>query len=133
MTTTPSVADVLGGPTTGAPGVFPDQINLAFNEHVRHHLVHFPDTPSVRWDDVRLGSLLHAPAGRSHIFSATELESPGPRVEPDRAGRAVAAAVDVDEPLRGSAPVPNDLSMEPQHTFIDVTDDNGVTHKVPCT
>ena len=39
MTTTPSVADVLGGP----PGVFPDDINLAFNEHVRHHLVHFPD------------------------------------------------------------------------------------------
>jgi hypothetical protein len=47
MTTTPSVADVLGGPTTGAPGVFPDQIRLAVNQHVRHHMIHFPD-PLVR-------------------------------------------------------------------------------------
>jgi hypothetical protein len=32
-----------------------------------------------------------------------------------------------DEPL----PVPNDLSIEAQHTFIDVTDDNGVTRNMP--
>jgi hypothetical protein len=43
MTTTPSVADVLGGPATGAPGVFPDQIHLGFNQHCRQHLIHFPD------------------------------------------------------------------------------------------
>ena len=47
MTTTPSVADVLGGPTTGAPGVFPDQINLGFNTTVRNHLAHMPD-PVIR-------------------------------------------------------------------------------------
>ena len=47
MTTTPSVADVLGGPATGAPGIFPDQIRLAVNQHVRHHMIHFPD-PLVR-------------------------------------------------------------------------------------
>lgn len=47
MTTSPSVANVLGGPTTGAPGVFPDDIGLSFNETVRNHLVHYPD-PVVR-------------------------------------------------------------------------------------
>ena len=47
MTTTPSVADVLGTATTGDPGVFPTDIHLGFNEHVRHHLTHFPD-PTVR-------------------------------------------------------------------------------------
>ena len=53
MTTTPSVADVLGGRT--GPGVFPDDINLAFNDHVRHHLVHFPDI-SVRPGGMTFGS-----------------------------------------------------------------------------
>ncbi|TDE17344.1 hypothetical protein [Dyadobacter psychrotolerans] len=43
MTTTPSVADVLGGPASGAAGVFPDHIHLGFNEHCRQHLIHFPD------------------------------------------------------------------------------------------
>ena len=47
MTTTPSVADVLGGPATGEPGVFPDQIKLAINTTVRHHLNHMPD-PVIR-------------------------------------------------------------------------------------
>jgi hypothetical protein len=47
MTTSPGVADFLGGPTTGAPGVFPDDINLSFNATVRRHLVHYPD-PVVR-------------------------------------------------------------------------------------
>lgn len=47
MTTTPSVADVLGTATTGDPGVFPDDIKLTVNQNVRHHMVHFPD-PVVR-------------------------------------------------------------------------------------
>ncbi len=47
MTTTPSVADVLGTATTGDPGIFPDQIHLGMNTQVRHHLAHFPD-PVVR-------------------------------------------------------------------------------------
>lgn len=47
MTTTPSVADVLAGPATGDPGVFPTDIKLQVNALVRRHLVHFPD-PVVR-------------------------------------------------------------------------------------
>src|SRR5690348_2456402 len=42
MTPTPSVAIVLG-----TAGVFPDQINLAFNDQVKGHLRHLPD-PAVR-------------------------------------------------------------------------------------
>ena len=47
MSSTPEVAEVLAGPDTGAPGVFPDQIDLTINPNVRHHLVHMPD-PIVR-------------------------------------------------------------------------------------
>lgn len=47
MTTTPEVADYLANPTSRPPGVFPDDIDLRFNAHVRHHLIHFPD-PVVR-------------------------------------------------------------------------------------
>jgi len=43
MTTTPSVSNVIHA----AGGTFPADINLDFNEHVRHHLQHLPD-PVVR-------------------------------------------------------------------------------------
>jgi len=43
MTTTPSVADTIHA----ASGTFPNDINLDFNDHVRHHLQHLPD-PIVR-------------------------------------------------------------------------------------
>jgi hypothetical protein len=43
MTTTPSVADTIHA----AGGTFPADINLDFNEHVRHHLQHLPD-PIIR-------------------------------------------------------------------------------------
>jgi hypothetical protein len=39
MTTTPSVADIIHA----AGGTFPNDINLDFNEHVRHYLRHLPD------------------------------------------------------------------------------------------
>jgi hypothetical protein len=42
MSPTPSVATVLG-----TAGIFPDQINLAFNDTVKKHLRHLPD-PAVR-------------------------------------------------------------------------------------
>jgi hypothetical protein len=133
MTTTPSVANVLGGPTTGEPGVFPDNINLAFNEHVRHHLVHFPDI-AVRPGGMTFGSGHSStlPQADRTYFSATELELVLD-VESSR--------IELGEPLQLSwtltnrseeaLPVPNDLSIEAQHTFIDVTDDNGVTRNVP--
>lgn len=133
MTTTPSVADVLGGPTTGDPGVFPDNINLAFNEHVRHHLVHFPDI-AVRPGGMTFGSGHSStlPQADRTFFSASELELV---VDVD------SSRIELGEPLQLSwtltnrseqpLPVPNDLTIEAQHVFIDVTDANGVVRNMP--
>jgi hypothetical protein len=133
MTTTPSVANVLGGPATGEPGIFPDNINLAFNEHVRHHLVHFPDI-AVRPGGMTFGSGHSStlPQADRTYFSASELEL---TVDAD------SSRIELGEPLQLSwtltnrtdeaLPVPNDLSLEAQHTFVDVTDDNGATRNMP--
>ena len=57
MTTTPSVADVLAA----GGQVFPDDINLGFNQTVRRHLVHLPD-PAVRPGGMDFfGSAINAP------------------------------------------------------------------------
>ena len=133
MTTTPSVANVLGGPLTGDPGIFPDNINLAFNEHVRHHLVHFPDI-AVRPGGMTFGSGHSStlPQADRTYFSASELELVLD-VESSR--------IELGEPLQLSwtltnrsdepLPVPNDLSFEAQHVFIDVSDANGAVRNVP--
>jgi hypothetical protein len=127
MTTTPSVANVLGGPATGDPGVFPDQINLAFNEHVRHHLIHFPD-PVVRPGGMTFGTghTSSVPEADRYYFEPDELEltlTPGE------------TQLDLGEPLelswtlknksRYALPVPSDISIEAQHAFITVTDPRG--------
>jgi hypothetical protein len=133
MTTTPSVADVLGGPLTGAPGVFPDNINLAFNEHVRHHLVHFPDI-AVRPGGMTFGSGHSStlPQADRTYFSPSELEL---ALEVD------STRIELGEPLpltwtltnRSSEPipVPSDLTIEAQHTFIDVADSSGNVREMP--
>jgi hypothetical protein len=133
MTTTPSVADVLGGPTTGAAGVFPDDINLAFNEHVRHHLVHFPD-PVVRPGGMTFGT--------GHSSSVPEADRY--YFEPDELALELAATesrIELGEPLalrwtltnasRQPLPVPSDIGIEAQHAFITVTDPRGRAKLMP--
>ena len=123
MTTTPSVADVLGGP----PGVFPTDINLAFNEHVRHHLMHWPD-PAVRPGGMTFGS-----GHSSSVPSADRLY-----FSPDELNlnlQVANAQIDLGEPLRLSwtltnrtrvpIPVPTDVGIEAQHAFIRITDAQG--------
>lgn len=127
MTTTPSVADVLGTATTGAPGVFPDQINLAFNEHVRHHLIHFPDIV------VRPGGMTF---GTGHSSSVPEADRY--YFEPDELALTLEPAetnIELGEPLelrwtlantsRRSLPVPTEIGIEAQHAFVTVTDGRG--------
>jgi hypothetical protein len=133
MTTTPSVADVLGGPTTGAPGVFPDNINLGFNDHVRHHLVHFPDIV-VRPGGMTFGSGHSSvvPEADRQFFSEQELEL---RLEP------VETQIELGEPLQlawtlinrseAAIPVPSDVRIEAQHAFITVTDPSGTPKPMP--
>jgi hypothetical protein len=134
MTTTPSVADVLGGPTTGAPGVFPDNINLGFNDHVRHHLVHFPDIVvrpgGMTFGTGHFGSVV--PEADRQFFSEQELEL---RLEP------VETQIELGEPLQLAwtlinrsevpIPVPSDVRIEAQHAFITVTDPSGTPKPMP--
>lgn len=127
MSTTPTVADVLGGPTTGAPGVFPNDINLSFNAHVQHHLKHLPDI-AVRPGGMSFLGDAHLPvpqADRDYVSQAgLEL-----RLQP------VATQIELAEPLRlawtllnssqNPVRVPSDIQIEAQHTFITVTDSEG--------
>jgi hypothetical protein len=129
MTTTPSVADVLGGP----PGVFPDQINLAFNEHVRHHLVHFPD-PVVRPGGMTFGTghISSVPEADRQYFPPEELAL-DLEIEEDR--------IELGEPLLvrwrltnhtdDELPVPTSIAPEAQHAFITVTNPRGRGRLMP--
>jgi hypothetical protein len=133
MTTTPSVADVLGGPTTGAPGIFPDDIALRFNDHVRHHLVHFPDIV-VRPGGMTFGSghSSQVPEADRYYFSEQELELKLDLRE---------THIELGEPLQLSwsllnqsadpIPVPSDISIEAQHTFITVLTPSGDVRPMP--
>ncbi|MGH3024044.1 MAG: hypothetical protein ACRDNI_10340 [Gaiellaceae bacterium] len=128
MTTTPSVADVLG-----AAGTFPDDINLAFNDHVRHHLVHFPDIV-VRPGGMTFGSghISTVPEADRYEFDPSELEL---RLQ------ASEGRVDLGEPLRlewtlenhagAPIPVPSDITVEAQHASLSVARPGGVTKRMP--
>lgn len=131
MTTTPSVADVLGGPATGAPGVFPDNINLGFNAYVRRHLIHFPDIV------VRPGGMTF---GSGHSSTVPQADQERHYFSPDELAlelEVTQARVELGEPLELTwalmnnsetpIPAPSDIGIEAQHTYITVTDPNGVS------
>jgi hypothetical protein len=133
MTTTPSVADVLGGPATGAPGVFPDQINLAHNTTVRHHLNHMPD-PVIRPGGWPFSSWFPTGAPQAsdrHTFSPSELELMVSGA-PDR--MALGQPVELSWTLtnRSAVPLlaPNNVSLEALFATITVTDGEGREHPV---
>lgn len=128
MTTTPSVADVLGGPASGAAGVFPDQIKLEVNDHVRHHMIHFPDV-AVRPGGLTFGTghgSQFIPQADRYAFTADELELTV-SLEHD--------TISLGEPLMvswtltnngtESVPVPNDISTQATYAHITVVDPRG--------
>jgi hypothetical protein len=128
MTTTPSVADVLGGPATGQPGVFPDQINLAHNATVRHHLNHMPD-PVIRPGGWPFSSWFPTAAPQAtdrHFFDESELS-----LDVTCAAERLA----LGQPLElswtltnrsGTALVaPNDVSVEGLFATVSVLDGEG--------
>jgi hypothetical protein len=128
MTTTPSVADVLGGPATGAPGVFPDQINLGFNPTVRNHLAHMPD-PVIRpggWPFASWFPSGAPQAGDRELFDPSELSL---EVTVDTPRAAFGAPVTVTWALTNTSNaeliVPNDVRLEGLFATMTVTDDRG--------
>jgi hypothetical protein len=132
MTTTPSVADVLGGPASGAPGVFPDQINIDFNATVRNHLAHMPD-PVVRpggWPfGAWFGNLLQA--GDYAEFDPSEL-SLSVVIEPNRPalGEPVMVTWTLTNNTDTDLTVPTDISLEGTLASIEVVDSRGNTSPV---
>jgi hypothetical protein len=124
MTTSPGVANFLGGPATGAPGVFPDNINLGFNTHVRHHLVHFPDIvvrPGGMTFGTGHGSTVPSADKNRHYFSDDELEL---RLATDHdkihLGEPLLLSWELINNSATPLPVPADIRIEAQHTFINV-------------
>lgn len=137
MTTSPGVADTLAGPTTGAPGVFPDQINLGFNEHIRHHLVHSPD-PVIRPGGMSFGAG-HDPAlpgspvdaGRYELAPdelALELKLAGERL---KLGQPLELSFTLENRSPTMIPAPSDLRPQAQFAQILVTGPDGQTRRAP--
>ncbi len=132
MTTTPSVADVLGGPTTGAPGVFPDQINLGHNATVRHHLNHMPD-PVIRpggWPFASWFPTGAPQAADRNTFADSELVL---TITPAAERVPLGAPVEFTWTLTNQSGVdliaPNDVSLEALFATITVIDGHG--HEQP--
>ena len=128
MTTTPSVADVLGGAATGEPGVFPDQIKLAQNTNVRHHLNHMPD-PVIRpggWPFASWFPTGAPQAADRHDFASSELTL---TVTAGTKRVALGQPLDLSWTMTntsgGSLRAPNDVSIEALFASITVTDGEG--------
>lgn len=128
MTTTPSVADVLGGPTTGEPGVFPDQINLAVNTTVRHHLNHMPD-PVIRpggWPFASWFGNSVPQAANHNQFDPAELDLtvtvPQERIV---LGQPVEVTWTLTNRTSGELVVPNDVSLGGLFSALTITDSSG--------
>ncbi|MCZ6581939.1 MAG: hypothetical protein O6761_02055, partial [Thaumarchaeota archaeon] len=135
MTTSGGVANVLGGPATGEPGVFPNNINLSFNEHNRHHLVHSPD-PAVRpgamnWATSHTTTVPEADEDRQ-MFNTDELEL---KIKP------ITSRLKLGEPLplswelvnksKEAISAPTDIRIETQLAHISVTSPNGELKSMP--
>jgi hypothetical protein len=135
MTTSPGVADVLGGPATGAPGVFPDDIRLGFNDHVRHHLNHFPD-PVVRPGGMSFGT------GHNNIVPQSDDDrlffepdqmtlTLTPGSERVKLGQPLPLAWELTNKTGQPIPVPTDLRRESLRARITIVGPTGVPRAAP--
>jgi hypothetical protein len=129
MSTTPSVANVLGGPATGDPGVFPDQINLALNSTVRNHLAHMPD-PVIRPGGWPFASWFPSGAPQAadrNLFDPSEVTLEV-TADTDRAalGTPVVVRWTLTNHTAVDLVVPNDLRLEALYATMSVADENGV-------
>jgi hypothetical protein len=134
MTTTPSVADVLGGPTSGDPGVFPNDIHLEVNEHVRHHLVHMPDI-CVRPGGMTFGSGhggAFVPQADRYTFAIGELMLTVEVQQPDVVvGEPVPIRYTLTNTGTEPLPVPAEITTESTYTTITVIDPKGRAKEMP--
>ncbi|MEO6713058.1 MAG: hypothetical protein ABIM89_06475, partial [Mycobacteriales bacterium] len=134
MTTTPSVADVLGGTASGDPGVFPDDISLEVNDHVRHHLIHMPDI-CVRPGGMTFGSGhggTFVPQADRYTFAIDELMVTVKVEHGDVAiGEPVLLLYELTNTGTETIPVPADIAVEATYTTITVIDPRGRSKEMP--
>jgi len=120
MTPTPSVATVLG-----IPGIFPDGINLGFNDTVKRHLRHLPD-PAVRPGAMDFfGSAVSAPEASDVAW--LESVDVAINVSSDHVslGEPVSLSVSLRNRGPGPVPAPETLDAESLTLRINVTDPTG--------
>src|SRR5262249_29108038 len=136
MTTSPGVADSLGGPATGAPGVFPTDIHLGFNEHVRHHLIHFPD-PVVRPGGMSFGTG-HSPSlvpqsdvDRFYCEPEQLTLTLAPHSRRIKLGQPLALDWELTNKTAYYIPTPTDVRRESLHAQVAIVDPNGVSRTAP--
>ncbi len=121
--------------STSSLGQFPENIEFRFNDHDRHHLIHFPD-PVVRPGAMNFGeghstTIPEVGTDRTY-FLQEELEL---RVT------AESERIKLGEPLRlewtltnrakESITVPDDIGVEAQHAIITVADSSGQERRMP--
>src|SRR5262249_49059873 len=132
MTTTPEVADYLYSSGTG---VFPDDIFLGFNQHVRHHLNHFPD-PVVRPGGMNFGAGHATPVPQEDADRA-DVGADGVRLPAAREagrvrrGQPVRITWKLTNVSERAVRLPNDLSHAAQHVRIAVSRPDGEVRPVP--
>ena len=120
MTPTPSVARVLG-----ASGVFPDQINLAFNDQVTKHLRHLPD-PAVRPGVMEFfGSAIAAPEPADVAWLEMLELSVASSADRVALGEPITLSWTLTNRGPAAVPAPAELDVESLIARVSVTDATG--------
>lgn len=120
MTPTPSVATVIG---TG--GIFPNAINLAFNDTVKRHLRHLPD-PAVRPGAMDFfGSAIAAPEASDVAWPETLEVTVTPSSDQVALGEPIDLAFRLTNTGGSAVPVPDTLDVTSLTVRINVTDPSG--------
>lgn len=132
MTTTPEVANMLRGPTTGEPGVFPDNISMEFNEHCRRDLIHLPDV-AVRPGGISFLGASHASmpeADFDAVDGALELTLQ-PASSRISLGEPLGLKWQVTNKSKQILRIPKDLTPQGQHAFLSVRNPRGQLRIAP--
>ncbi len=120
MTPTPNVAIVLG-----TAGIFPDQINLAFNDQVKKHLRHLPD-PAVRPGAMDFfGSAIAAPEAADVAWLDLLELVVTPSSDRVALGEPVTLTWTLTNRATTAVPAPDELAVESLVARVSVTDPSG--------
>lgn len=121
MTTSPELADYLYSSGTG---VFPDDIHLGFNQHVRHHLIHLSN-PAVRPGGMNFGAghstqVPQEDADRAEVSSDVLRLSVTTEADRLRLGQPARVRWELTNVSGQTVTLPSDLSLLAQHVRIAV-------------